>query len=188
MAYKLYINNKLFNGIGNNNYNKGVITINGVDYQYDNSSGSSLPTYNFYWKKTTNGTSLDYQSPNYFSFGGTVFGGTATTVNEIVDDITFEYAGNTNGSTRMCQILLSDFINDNNINISNYNINVNVYLYASSAKTNRNVEIGGTAVSTLLKGLNKYSGTIDINNNSIYVGADNTGKWCGIYVTLTPKS
>ena len=44
MAYKLYINNKLFNGIGNNNYNKGSITINGTTYQFDNSSSVYVPT------------------------------------------------------------------------------------------------------------------------------------------------
>lgn len=44
MAYKLYINNKLFNGIGNNNYNKGTIAINGTVYQFDNSSSVYVPT------------------------------------------------------------------------------------------------------------------------------------------------
>ena len=48
MAYKLYINNKLFNGIGNNNYNKGTIAINGTVYQYDNSS-SSVTQFNIYY-------------------------------------------------------------------------------------------------------------------------------------------
>ena len=45
MSYKLYINNKLFNGIGNNNYNKGTIAINGTVYQFDNSSSAVVQTY-----------------------------------------------------------------------------------------------------------------------------------------------
>lgn len=48
MAYKLYINNKLFNGIGNNNYNKGTIAINGTVYQFDNST-SSATQFNIYY-------------------------------------------------------------------------------------------------------------------------------------------
>ena len=48
MAYKLYINNKLFNGIGNNNYNKGTIAINGTIYQFDNST-SVATQFNIYY-------------------------------------------------------------------------------------------------------------------------------------------
>ena len=48
MAYKLYINNKLFNGIGNNNYNKGTIAINGTIYQFDNST-SAATQFNIYY-------------------------------------------------------------------------------------------------------------------------------------------
>lgn len=190
MAYKLYINNKLFNGIGNNNYNKGTIAINGTIYQFDNSSGSSLPTYTFYWKKTTSGNDLDYTSPNYFKFtsdsnsSASKFGGVATSINETMDGITFQYAGNTNSNTRCCEILLSDFISDNSIDISDYDISVDIYINASSSY---NIKIGNDSVQSSIIGFNKYSGTIDETNNIINI-YNNSNRWCGIYVTLTPKS
>lgn len=54
MAYKLYINNKLFNGIGNNNYNKGTIAINGTVYQFDNSSSSVTQIIDYYNEQISN--------------------------------------------------------------------------------------------------------------------------------------
>ena len=179
MAYKLYINNKLFNGIGNNNYNKGTIAINGTVYQYDNSSSALQPiTYSFIVDSST--TSLPTSGKIVFSSSS---GGSRNTLSQsyTVNEKTFEYYWQSNKNTRSCSISLT------NDEWTNYDILVYVYYYTTS---NRTLTIGNTQISTndpnLKNRVSVATGNITSSNSTI-MQSDNMG-WCGIDVVLTPKS
>lgn len=180
MAYKLYINNKLFNGIGNNNYNKGSITINGTTYQFDNSSGSTLQpiTYSFIVDSST--TILPTSGKIIFASSS---GGSKSQLPQsyTVDGKTFEYYWQSNSATRSCSISLT------NDEWTNYDVTVYVYYYTTS---NRTLTIGNTRISITTSDLKNRvsvaSGTITDNENTI-TQSGNMG-WCGVDVVLTPKS
>ena len=180
MAYKLYINNKLFNGIGNNNYNKGTITINGTVYQYDNSSGSGggAETLVFKWRPTSENIA---PTTGYFVFDKNSFASIVTsTSNNELNGETFTYQAATNSNTRKCTINAGEYFN-------NYDVAVTVYMYTTS---NRTITIG-TETTTINQTNQKnrvisIDGEVTENNNIITVSGN--FNWCGIDITLTPKS
>lgn len=177
MAYKLYINNKLFSGINGNNYNKGSITINGTTYQFDNSSGSSLQPITYSWRM---GSTTAAPSGRIY-FGKSTFKNVTTySSNNTINNETFLYGGVTESGSRTCKISLQS--NE----WSDYNVVLHIYVYTASK--NRSITIGGVNLgNTTMNGIQHFFGEISSLNNTAVIGGDGVD-WCGIDVILTPKS
>ena len=162
MAYKLYINNKLFNGIGNNNYNKGTIAINGTVYQYDNSSSAYVPT--VYDKVFNNNNSvLDNDNNVLISVdsGSSLMGGAKRTTLE-----SDYYTGTISGVKMDSKGII-------NINISKQ-ADI-VILYSKKTGTSDHLKLNGVTIQGTYLTANTYSSATypDVYKYEATLQADN---------------